>query len=199
MSATQEGLKAGTLEGDKQLVTVLLAQFNSCRVEIQARSANQAALVNLNITAIGLICGFYFSAHADPRLLFVIPLLSPMLGIIWADHAINIGNIGRFIQHEIMPRLRQTVDRDLPDYEIWIRAFEEQMGRRLLLLIAPMVVMFAVLPLGALILAYKVTPTRDSLFWILLIAGAGLILTFGSYLMSILFGWIWNVQRNGGR
>src|SRR3954454_7012341 len=90
-------LKPGTLEGDKQLITVVLAQFNACRAEILARSSTQAAVVNLNITAISILAGYYFIYHANPLVLLVIPVVAPMLGIIWADHAINIGNLGRFI------------------------------------------------------------------------------------------------------
>jgi hypothetical protein len=185
-------LSPGTLEADKQLITVLLAQFNACRAEIQARSSNQAAIINLNITAIGIIAGYYFVYHANPLVLLIIPLLSPMLGIIWADHAINIGNLGRFIQGRLMPLLSATLKRDLPDYEVWIRTFEQQRGRRLLLLIAPMLLIFAVLPTAALILACAAAPARDILFWVLVGTGATLILIFGGYSTSILFGWIWD-------
>ena len=185
-----------TLEGDKQLITVLLAQFNACRAEIQARSTNQATIINLNITAIGLIAGYYFGYHANPIVMLVIPILSPMLGILWADHAINIGNIGRFIQHRLMPLLSATLKRQLPDYEISIREFEQRLGSRLLLLIAPMVLLFAILPIAALILAWVVTPARDLLFYFLVATGAILVLIFGGYSTSLLFGWIWNDHSN---
>jgi hypothetical protein len=189
-------LEAGTLEGEKQLIGVLLAQFNACRGEILARSASQATLMGLNISAVGVIAGFYFSAHADPRLLLVIPLLSPMLGIIWQDHAINIGNIGRFIQQSIMPRLKATLKTDLPDYEVTIREFERLQGRRLILLVAPTVLMFAILPLGALIVAFNAIVARDLVFWAMVTAGSVLILIFGSFSISIQFGWIWASHRN---
>jgi hypothetical protein len=185
-------LSPETPETDKQLITVLLAQFDACRTEIQARSSTQATLINLNITAIGIIAGYYFEYHASPIVLLVIPLLSPMLGIIWADHAINIGNLGRFIQRRLMPLLSATLKHDLPDYEVSIRTFEQRKGRRLLLLITPMLLLFAVLPAGALILAWAVTPTRDILFMLLAGTGAALVLIFGGYSTSILFGWIWD-------
>jgi hypothetical protein len=185
-------LSPETLETDKQLITVLLAQFDACRTEIQARSSTQATIINLNITAIGIIAGYYFEYNASPIVLLVIPLLSPMLGIIWADHAINIGNLGRFIQRRLMPLLSATLKRDLPDYEVSIRTFEQQKGRRLLLLITPMLLLFAVLPAGALILAWAVAPTRGILFMLLAGTGAALVLIFGGYSTSILFGWIWD-------
>jgi len=178
-------------EADKQLITVLLAQFSACRTEILARSSSQASVVNLNITAISILAGYYFVYHANPLVLLVIPLVSPMLGIIWADHAINIGNLGRFIQHRLMPLLSGTLQRDLPDYERFIRQFEQQKGRRLILLLAPMLLLFALLPAAALFLAWAVATVRDPLFWSLLAIGSGLILIFGGYSSSILFGWTW--------
>jgi hypothetical protein len=40
-------------DAQKQIGTVLLAQFTALRAEIQNRSTAQAAIVSLNITAIG--------------------------------------------------------------------------------------------------------------------------------------------------
>src|SRR5438270_286240 len=112
MSDSETSLAPGTPEGDKQLVAVLLAQFNTYRTEIQARWAQQATLDNLNITAIGIIAGYYFSAsqHASELVLLVIPILSPLLGIIWCDHAINIGKLGRFLEKEIIPALDKRLN-----------------------------------------------------------------------------------------
>jgi hypothetical protein len=181
-------------ERDKQLIAVLLAQFNACRNEIQARSAIQAALLNLNIIATGALAGYYFANHADPLILLIIPLLSPMLGIIWADHAINIGNIGRFIQNSLMPRLSGALDYALPDYEVSVRAFEGQSGLRLMLLISPMLLLFAGIPVFALLLAYSAVADHGDLFWALSAIGALLILIFGGYALAILFGWIWRTD-----
>jgi hypothetical protein len=196
MSETDPISPPGMSEADKQLIAVVLAQFNAARAEIQARSANQAVVINLNITAIGVIAGYYFGYHANPIVLLVIPVLSPMLGIIWADHAINIGNIGRFIQGHLMPLISATLKRDLPDYEISVREFERRKGRRLLLLVAPMLLIFAVLPAAALILAWIAAPMRDWLFYFMAGMGAALVLVFGGYSTSILFGWIWNEDSN---
>lgn len=184
-------------EADKQVANVLLAQFNAARAEIGARSASQSAVINLNITAIGVLGGYYFGYHADPLVLLIIPLLAPMLGIIWADHAINIGNIGRFIQGRIMPMLETILGRELPDYEDCVRSFEQQKGQRLLLLISPMLLIFALLPAAALILAIATSATRDLMFWVLAGTGGALIGIFGGYSTAILFGWIWAGQQKG--
>ena len=89
----------------KQVATILLAQFAALRAEIQNRSAFQTTIVSINVTAIGVISGFYFTQHGDPRVLFVIPILSPILGMMYVDQDANIGNIGRFIQNSIVPNL----------------------------------------------------------------------------------------------
>jgi len=191
MADTDPVLKPGTLEADKQLIAIVLAQFNACRAEILARSASQGVVVNLNITAMSILAGYYFVYHANPLVLLVIPLVSPMLGIIWADHAINIGNLGRFIQFRLMPILNTTLKCELPDYEVFIRSFEQQKGPRLVLLVAPMLLLFALLPAGAVILASAAAAVRDPLFWSLFSIGTVLILIFGGYSIAILFGWTW--------
>lgn len=199
------GLEPGALEAEKQYISVLLAQFASCRSEIQTRSASQAAVITLNITAIGVIAGYYFSAKADAMVLLIVPIISPMLGIIWADHAINIGNLGRFIQIRIIPTLSSVLQRDVPDYEVTIRAFERQRGQRLILLVAPMLLLFAVLPIASLVLAAAVVASHDEPFWVMTIIGTALIVIFGGYSLAILFGWIWKADvnapdsRNSGR
>lgn len=164
-------------------------------MEIGARSASQSAVINLNITAIGVLGGYYFGYHANPLVLLIIPLLAPMLGIIWADHAINIGNIGRFIQGRIMPTLSSILGRELPDYEESVRNFERQKGQRLLLLISPMLLIFALLPAAALVLAFAASTVRDLLFWTLFGTGVVLIAIFSGYSTVILFGWIWASDR----
>jgi len=192
MDDLNQAAAPGMAEVDKQMITVLLAQFDACRSEIQARSATQATLFNLNLTAAGVIAGYYFSQkHTNPLVLLIIPLVSPMLGIIWADHAINIGNIGRFIQHQLMPRLSNILKSQLPDYEDWIRRFESRMGTRALLLISPMLLLFVILPASALAFAGMVIPTKDATFYTLGGLGAVLILIFGGYAISILLGWVW--------
>jgi drug/metabolite transporter (DMT)-like permease len=139
----------------KQVATVLLSQFTALRAEIQNRSIIQASIVSLNITAIGLIAGFVFAQHADPRVMFVIPILSPILGMVWVDHDVSIGNIGRFIQNAIMPELARAAGATgLPDYEVYVREREGRGRFRVFVFGIPILFMFALLPLMALILPF---------------------------------------------
>ena len=109
----------GSQAGNAVYASVLLAQFNTLRDEIKTRSTAQAALLTVNITAIGVISGLVFSDKGPGAgVLFVIPILSPMLGMLWIDHAISIACIGTFLQRTVTPELAGVAGvSKLPDYE----------------------------------------------------------------------------------
>ena len=91
--------------------TIVLAVFNSLREEIKTRSTAQTGLVTLNVTAIGVLGGVFFGkAENTPAILLMIPMLSSVLGMLWIDHAINIANQGRFIEKEVIPDLKKSID-----------------------------------------------------------------------------------------
>jgi hypothetical protein len=194
-SGNSAATRAQLSEADKLAVSALLALFDACRAEILARSSSQAGLIALNITATGAVAGYYFSNHVNALILLIIPILSPMLGIMWTDHAINIGNIGRFIQDHIIPRLQEMTRSRLPNYELVIREFEQRRAQRLALLTAPQALLFAILPAGALALAWAVTPKPDALFYTLAGLGIASILIFGGYSLAIQYSWVWNGSR----
>jgi hypothetical protein len=72
-------------------VQTALAEFSILRDEIANRSSAQHTLIALNLTAIGGIRGFVLSSHADVRLLLLLPMLSPALGLLFFEHAKKIG------------------------------------------------------------------------------------------------------------
>jgi hypothetical protein len=199
------GEKNAISDAQKQVATVLLSQFTALRSEIQNRSTVQASIVSLNITAIGVIAGFYFSQHADPRVLFVIPILSPILGMIYIDHAVNIANIGGFIQNAIIPELaKATGITKLPDYEVFVREFEQRGSFRVFVFGIPILFMFAVLPLGALILPFVPgmhTPRHPTL-WAPAGLGSILLLTFIVAWTGMVargkISWDWLIRRRRG-
>src|SRR5438094_227548 len=86
-------------------VQTALAEFSVLRDEIANRSSAQHTLIGLNLTAIGGIGGFVLSSHADVRLLLLLPMLSPALGLLFFDHAINIKKIGTYIDKVLRPAL----------------------------------------------------------------------------------------------
>ncbi len=79
---------------------VLLAEYGELRREIGQCSATQHALFALNLAAVGAVVGFVVEG-ASASLLLVIPLASPMLGLLWLDNQSKIERITRYIRHEV--------------------------------------------------------------------------------------------------
>jgi hypothetical protein len=77
-----------------------LKQFEVLWSEIARRSNAQQALVALNVTAAGTVGGLVITGRADSVLLVVLAVISPVVGLLWIDHARNIGEIGEFIGRE---------------------------------------------------------------------------------------------------
>jgi hypothetical protein len=66
--------------------------------EIARRSNAQQALVAATVTATGTIGGLVVTEKADSVLLVVLAAVAPIFGLLWLDHARNIGVIGEFIR-----------------------------------------------------------------------------------------------------
>jgi hypothetical protein len=132
-----------TNNNTSSMVDAILAEFNSLKEEIRSRSNDQSTILSLNVTVIGAIGGLYLSEHADPRILFLIPIISSLLGIRYIDHAINIDNLGRFIQREVKPQLASALGvGKVVDYEVFAESFAERSQLRYLLLALPVALLF---------------------------------------------------------
>jgi hypothetical protein len=116
---------------EKEKIQILLDEFKALREEISRRSKDQLSLIQMNITAIGVILGFVISSVKDSRVLLIIPLVSSVLGIIYLDNAEAIQHIGRFIQRQIKPAMFAIVRQELPDYESYVRGLEIKRADRL--------------------------------------------------------------------
>ena len=66
---------ASNPDNTASIVTAIIAEFDSLKEEIRARSHDQSTAISLNITAIGAIGSLYLTegAAADPRILFTRP------------------------------------------------------------------------------------------------------------------------------
>src|SRR5437588_10652474 len=93
----------------KQVVQVALVEFTKMRDEITARSTMQWTIVGLNVTGSGVVAGFALADSSSRMLLLLLPLLSPSLGMLWIDHALNILRIGHYIESVIAPVLRNAL------------------------------------------------------------------------------------------
>lgn len=108
-----------------QVPPILLEEYKSLRQEIIFRATTQAAILSLNVTAKGVIAGLYFSSQIrDARIFFLIPLVSSILGLMYTDHALNIGKLAWFIRWQVKPRLAEALGLDeLVDYEVYVNNY----------------------------------------------------------------------------
>jgi hypothetical protein len=138
-------------------ISALLEQFKAIKAEIIQRSTAQAAPVQINMTAIGLFAGSTFW-HLDWRMLFIIPILSPVLGMVYLDHAAAIRQLGWFSRSEVWPQVCAATNCQIPDFEEYVTHIEKKSRERLFLLGLPTFVVFALIPITALVAPFF---TRD--------------------------------------
>jgi hypothetical protein len=74
-----------------------LRQFEVLWAEIARRSNAQQTLVGVGATAIGTVGGLVVADKANAVLFVVLAVVSPVFGLLWLDHALNIGQIADFI------------------------------------------------------------------------------------------------------
>ena len=164
---------------NKVLVNVALTEFNALRNEIMNRSSSLFTLLNLNITVTATICGFVLSKTADSRLLLILPLLSPALGMLSLDHSFNINNIGNYIKTQIRPVILDNIEYEdlrLLNYESFVARYEQNVLLRLLPLGLPLMLLFIAIPLSAsLFLTSKLQNTWEKF---LLVAGLIMIVSY---------------------
>jgi hypothetical protein len=137
-------------EDPESLQRMALSEFSALRSEIGSRSTAQHTLINLSITAIGAVVGFALAQKGDLWLLLLLPILSPSLGMLYLDHAINIMNIGNYINNQLKPTLR------LMRYEEVVRSHERRRLLRVLPYGLPIFIIFAGVPIGSLIVTLSV-------------------------------------------
>jgi hypothetical protein len=83
------------IEGDGDAT---LKQFEILWAEIARRSNAQQALFGGAVTVTGTVAGLVVTGKASTVLLVVLAVVTPVLGLLWLDHAQNIGQIAGFIE-----------------------------------------------------------------------------------------------------
>lgn len=104
-------------DGTADFVNVSVAEFNALRKEIGDRSSAQNTLVNLNLTAVAAVVGLVATHRAGDSLLLLTTVISSALGLLFADHARTIRNLGRYIKDDLRPALRKALGRDALAWE----------------------------------------------------------------------------------
>ncbi len=144
-----------TLREDRSVImNALLAEFNAMRAEIIFRATSQATLMQLNITAAGTVAVFALAEQGRALTMIIIPILSPILGILWLDHDATIMKLGRFIKSDLKSAYSRVVTSfRFPDYESYVDGADAlpatQFG--ILNFIIAVFATFGVLPLAALL------------------------------------------------
>jgi hypothetical protein len=138
------------------LPPILLEEYRSLRQEIIFRATTQATILSLNVTAIGAIAGLYFSSQIhDARIFFLIPLVSSILGLIYTDHALNIGKLARFIRWQVKPRLAEALGlAELVDYEVYANNYIPPRRAYRHVLPGAIIAMFIAIPVAAIVLPF---------------------------------------------
>jgi hypothetical protein len=163
-------------EDPESLQRIALAEFSALRNEIGSRSTAQHTLINLSITAIGAVVGFALAQKGNLSLLLLLPILSPSLGMLYLDHALNIMNIGNYINTQLKPILR------LMRYEEVVRSYEQRRLLRVLPYGLPIFIIFAGAPIGSLTVTFPILQeTTETGMWMLWSIGLILVLVYLSF------------------
>jgi hypothetical protein len=110
-----------TQPNEKSLqMNVLIAEFNAVREEIIYRATSQGTLMQINITAAGAVASFALVNYAYAPMLIIIPILSPVLGVLWLDHDASIMKLGNYIRHRLKADYERVAPFNYPDYQRYV-------------------------------------------------------------------------------
>jgi hypothetical protein len=140
-------------EDKSVIMSALVAEFNAMRAEILFRATSQATLMQLNITAAGTVAFFALADGTRALTMIIVPILSPILGILWLDHDATILKLGRFIKMDLKPACNVVANFNLPDYEKYAEGADALPAPRFAILNFTIAVFatFGFLPLAALV------------------------------------------------
>jgi hypothetical protein len=93
--------------GDRRqsAATVALTEFSALRNEIDNLANAHRFMMNLNLTVVVGIVGFILADKADPHLLFVLPIASSAIGLVYQWYVVHAMHIGNYINTRLRPIL----------------------------------------------------------------------------------------------
>jgi hypothetical protein len=156
-----------------------LEEFKALRDEINQRATHCHTIININIVASGTVGAFALGDPARVDLLLLIPILSPVLGLLWLDHSFSIRNIGDYIKNNLSGSVNKYAGGEgtLLHWESFLD--EHEKGHKLLRFLplgVPIGLVFAGIPLVAL--ARVVAEIDSGWGWLLWGLGAALTAAF---------------------
>jgi hypothetical protein len=187
-----------TREVDPKVLDVALAEFKALRDEIGSRATSSHTLININVVVSGVVAGLVVNNPGRVALLLLLPIVSPVLGLLWLDHAHNIRNLGDYINATLRPLIVRTLGAGGDEALAW-EAYVDRYERRALLrfvpLGVPVLVLFAGVPLASL--ARTVNHVTSAWQWLLWVSGALLTLGFITLWARLILQPIVTARREG--
>jgi hypothetical protein len=159
--------------GPERITNSALVEFAALREEMINSMTWQHTLIGLNVTAIAAIAGVILANNADIHLLLVVPFFSSAIALVYIKHAVHIGEIGEYIRDELAPLVREQVDYRVFRWEQWHNDRAAQNKLRILRAAGPLIVLFIIAPVTALIL---VLPNLSVWSWTVWALGLVLLL-----------------------
>lgn len=116
------GQHDGELE---RTTTIVLAEFTGLRGESATRINILVTLMIANLTILGIILGIALTPKGDVKVILLIPLVAPCLGLLIIDTFRNLDYISEYICKIIRPQLRipsplNSEGTAVFDWERWI-------------------------------------------------------------------------------
>jgi hypothetical protein len=174
--------------------TIVLAEFAGLRGEIATRVNLLVTLILGNLTVLGVVFGIALSRSGNTKILLVLPLVTPSIGLLYLDQSRELENFGVYISKHIRPQLKippqlKVNDVEAFGWESWIVKRQSNPWIASPYLIA-LVLQFLGPPIAVLVYGYPYRPhplvavsaLQIWLWW------TGAVLTSGLIFYAIIFG-----------
>ncbi len=89
------------------LIECWLEEYKSIRSEIEHHLSSMRLLFILNLTASAAIYSFSFTVFHSAQLVWLIPILSSILGLIFLSHCIRVSNLNDHIDDDLVPKIQK--------------------------------------------------------------------------------------------
>ncbi len=158
---------------------VAMAEFKALRDEINQRATYCHTLLNINVVASGTVAGLALNNSGRVLLLLILPILNPVLGLLWLDHSFAIRGMGDYVERYLRPLVNRSAGAS-GQLLGWEGHLDEHEGDskvlRFIPLGAPIAVLFAGVPAASL--AFTLSTLDQVHEWLLWGLGAALTLAF---------------------
>jgi hypothetical protein len=146
-------------DSDVTIGKLLLVEYERLKDEQKTRVTFRDNLIYVNLASMAAVIAAALSAKGHANLLLLLPPVSVLLGWTYLVNDEKVSAIGRYIRHELQPRLATRVDDPDPVFG-WERAHrsDARRGSRKLLQFAVDLSTFCVAPFAAIVVFWVCGP-----------------------------------------